>query len=116
MFVIAEAFAYPLSYLFVGYDSVLMSLTLRGFLIYSFTFLFSGFAIFGSAFFTALNDGLTSAVISFLRTMVFQVIAVIVFPMLWEMDGIWISVIAAEMMSVIITLMFLKRKRLYYGY
>lgn len=116
MFVVSEACAYPLSYIFVGYDKELMSLTLRGFLIYSFTFLFAGFAIFGSSFFTALNDGLTSALISFLRSLVFQVAAVLLFPIILEIDGIWISIVAAEVMSVIITVIFLVLKRKKYNY
>ncbi len=116
MFALAEASAYYLSYLFVGYDAVLMDITLRGFLIYSFSFLFAGFAIYGSGFFTALNDGLTSALISFLRTLVFQIAAVLIFPLIWKLDGIWISVVAAEVMAVVITVIFLIIKRKKYGY
>lgn len=116
MFVLAEICAYPLAYVFVGYDSELMSLTLRGFLIYSFSFLFTGFAIFGSSFFTALNDGLTSALISFLRSLVFQVVAVMLFPSIWEIDGIWFSIVAAEAMSVVITVILFIAKRKKYNY
>ena len=72
MLIFGELLAYPLSYIFVGYDKALMSMTHRGFVIYSLSFLFSGFAIYGSTFFTALNDGLTSAIMAFLRTLVFQ--------------------------------------------
>jgi len=116
MFLIAEIFAYPISYMFVGYDKELMDLTLRGFFIFSFSYLFSGFAIFGSAFFTALNDGLTSALISFLRTLLFQVVAVIVFPIFWGIDGVWLSVVVAEIMSVIMTVIFIGAKRKKYQY
>ena len=116
MFVLSEALALPLSKMFVGYDSTLTDLTIRGFLIYSFSFLFSGFAIFASAFFTALNDGLTSAIISFLRSLIFQIVAVVVFPLLWGIDGIWISVIAAEVMAVVVSLIFLITKRKKYNY
>ena len=116
MFVMAEIFAYPLSYVFVGYDKVLMSMTLRGFLIFSFSFLFAGFAIFGSGFFTALNDGLTSAVISFLRTIIFQVAAVLLLPLIWELDGIWISIVVAEVIAVIITKVFMAAKQKRYKY
>ena len=116
MFILAEIFAYPLSYIFVGYDKELMDMTLRGFLIYSFSFLFAGFAIFGSGFFTALNDGLTSALISFLRTLVFQIAAVLVFPLIWGLDGIWISIVLAEVMAVIITVIFLIIKQKKYKY
>ena len=85
MVVAAEGLAHPLASMFVGYDLELFKMTLRGFMIYSFSFLFSGIAIFGSSFFTALNDGLISALISFLRTLVFQVAAVLVFGyLLWQ--------------------------------
>lgn len=116
MFVMSEGLAYPLSKLFVGYEPALMDMTMQGFTIYSFSFLFSGFAIYGSGFFTALNDGLTSALIAFLRTLVFQIIAVLVFPMIWELDGIWFSIVAAEVMAVIltVTLLILKRKKYHY--
>ncbi len=116
MFILGEVLAYPLSYIFVGYDSNLLNMTLRGFFIYSFSFLFCGFAIFGSAFFTALNDGLTSAIVAFLRTLVFQVAAVIIFPIFWKLDGIWISIVAAEIMAVIITVFFLIVKKKKFGY
>ena len=116
MFAAAEGLARPLSLLFVGYDQALLAITLRAFLIYSFSFLFSGFAIFGSSFFTALNNGLVSALISFLRTLVFQVIAVLLFPILWELDGIWLSVAAAEIMAVAVTVLFLLGNRKKYHY
>ena len=116
MFLAASFSAGPLSTVFVGYDAELFALTLHAFSIYSFSFLFSGFAVFGSAFFTALNDGPTSALISFLRTLVFQIAAVLLFPLFWGVDGIWLSIVAAEVMAVAVAaaLLFLKEKR--YGY
>ena len=90
MFILSESLASPLSYLFVGYDEGLTALTRQGFMIFSFSFLFAGFAIYGSSFFTALNDGLTSAVISFMRTLVFQIAAVLLLPLLCEVVGILI--------------------------
>ena len=116
MFAAAECLARPVALIFVGYDQGLLALTLRGFMIYSFSFLFAGIAIFGSSFFTALNDGLTSALISFLRTMVFQVAAVLVFPLFWEIDGIWMSMIAAEMAAAVVTALFLAGKKKKYRY
>lgn len=116
MVVAAEGLAHPLASMFVGYDLELFKMTLRGFMIYSFSFLFSGIAIFGSSFFTALNDGLISALISFLRTLVFQVAAVLVFPLIWGIDGIWVSIVAAELMAVSVTVMFLLMKRKKYHY
>ena len=116
MFGAGQLLAKPLSMLFVGYDQELLQITVRAFMIFSFAFLFSGFAILGSSFFTALNDGMTSALISFLRTLVFQCMAVLVFPVLWGIDGIWLSTVAAEMMAVLMTVLFLvgKRKRYHY--
>lgn len=112
----AELMAVPLSRIFVGYDVQLLELTVRGFRIYAVSFLFSGFAIFASGFFTALNDGVTSAVISFLRTLVFQSAAVLVLPLIWEIDGIWYSLIAAEGMAVVLGGAFLIGKREKYHY
>lgn len=116
MLILAEALAYPLAKLFVGYDSALMELTCDGFVIYSFMFLFAGYAIFSSGFFTALNDGLTSALISFLRTLVFQIAAVMLLPLVWGVDGIWISVVIAEMMAVVVSVIFIVKKRSRYQY
>lgn len=116
MFVAAELLAGPLSQLFVGYDPQLLALTLRGFVLYSFMFLFAGFSIYGSAFFTALNNGLVSALIAFLRTMVFQIAAVLVFPLVWQVDGIWLSVAAAEAASAVVTALFLLAGRNRYRY
>ena len=116
MFAAGELLAAPLSRLFVAYDEELLQMTTHAFAIFSFSFLFSGFAINGSSFFTALNDGLTSALISFLRTLVFQVAAVLLFPLLWGVDGIWFSIVAAEIMAVLATIFFLLKKQKKYGY
>ena len=116
MFAAAQLLARPLSQLFVGYDPDLLELTAQAFFIFSFSFLFSGFAVFGSSFFTALNNGLVSAAISFLRTLVFQVSAVLIFPLIWEVDGIWLSIVAAEAMAVAVTAAFLWGLRKKYQY
>ena len=116
MLILGEALAKPLSLLFVSYDAELLALTLRGFRIYSFSFLFAGMAIFGSSFFTALNNGLVSALISFLRTVVFQVAAVLVFPLVWGIDGIWLSIVVAELMAVAVTAALIVKLRPKYGY
>lgn len=116
MFAAGELLSKPLSLLFVGYDKELHGITAHAFSIFSFSFLLSGFAIFGSSFFTALNDGFTSAAISFLRTLVFQIAAVLIFPLFFKLDGIWFSIVAAEIMAVCVTLLFLAIKRKKYGY
>ena len=116
MLFLSFALAAPLSRLFVGYDPELFALTNRGFAIYSFCFLFCGVAIFGSSFFTALNNGLISALISFLRTVVFQVAAVIILPLIWGIDGIWCSVVVAELMAFAVTICFVIAQRSKYHY
>lgn len=116
MLILGEVLAKPLSLVFVGYDGELLEITLRGFLIFSFSFLFAGFAIFGSSFFTALNDGLTSAIISFLRTLVFQVAAVITLPLIFDIDGIWASIVVAEVMACVMTATFIVVKKKKYKY
>ena len=111
-----QLLAVPLSMLFVGYDAALVKLTVSGFRIFALSFLFMGYAIYGSGFFTALNDGLTSAIISFLRTLVFQVAAVIILPMIWGIDGVWFSIAVAELMAVVFSALFLVVKRKKYHY
>lgn len=116
MVIASVLLAHPLSVMFVGYDAELLDLTAQGFYIYSLSFLFAGFAIFASSFFTALNDGITSAIISFLRTLVFQTVAILTLPLIWEMNGVWLSLVVAELMAFVIawSLLVLKRKK--YGY
>ncbi len=116
MVIAAELLALPLAKIFVGYNAELLALTLSGFRIFAVSFLFMGFAIFSSGFFTALNDGLTSALISFLRTLVFQIAAVLLLPLIWGVDGIWLSIIVAELMAVILSLIFLIAKKDKYCY
>lgn len=112
----AQLLASPLARMFVGYDSELMKLTVSGFRIFALSFLFMGYAIFASGFFTALNDGVTSAIISFLRTLVFQVAAVLLLPLFFKINGIWFSIIVAEFMAVIFSGFFLIVKRKKYHY
>ena len=116
MLALSLLLAKPLSLMYVSYDADLLDLTVNAFRIYSFSFLFAGIAIFGSSFFTALNNGLISAVISFLRTLVFQISAVLLLPLIWGVDGIWASIIVAEFLAAVLTvvLIFAYRKR--YGY
>lgn len=116
MCIAAECLATPLSLLFVGYDQELLRLTVSGFRVFSLGFLFMGFAIFSSGFFTALNDGVTSAMISFLRTLLFQVAAVLLLPLAFGVDGIWWSIVAAELLAVIVSAVFLKIKQKKYNY
>lgn len=116
MTILGFALASPLSHIFVGYDNELLEMTKRGFYIYTLSFLIAGFNIYGSAFFTALNDGVVSAIISFLRTLLFQVVAVLVLPIFFKLDGIWYAVIVAELLALMVTIGFLVAKRGKYQY
>ncbi len=113
---LAEVLAAPMALMFVGYDQSLMELTCRGFRLFSLSFLMIGFNIFGSAFFTALNNGAVSACISFLRTLLLQIVAVLLLPILLGVDGIWLSIVAAEMVALGVTVFFLWHMRGRYHY
>lgn len=106
----------PLAQFFVGYDTELLAMTRHGLRLYALAFLVSGFNIYGSAFFTALNNGLVSAVISFLRTLVFQMAAVLVLPRLLGLNGIWLAILVAELLALGVTLQFFMRKKKVYHY
>ena len=113
---LALLLARPLAAVFVGYDAALFDLTCHAFEVFSFAFLFAGFNIFASSFFTALNNGGVSAAISFLRTLVFQSASVILLPLLFDVDGIWYAITAAEVFATLISAMFLFLKQKKYGY
>ena len=104
LFLIATVFAGVLSGLFVGYDAELYRLTVRGFHLYAISFLLCGFNIYGSSFFTALNNGVVSAAISFLRTVIFEVAAILILPVFFGVDGIWCAITVAELASILITI------------
>ena len=114
--VLARVLAAPLAKIFVGYDEGLFTLTCHAFRLFSFAFLFAGFNIFASSFFTALGNGLISATISFLRTLVFQTSSVILLPLLLGVDGIWYAITAAEIFATLISIIFLLAKRRKYHY
>lgn len=105
-----------LSGIFVGYDQVLFEMTKRAVIISAVAFIFIGLNIFGSGFFTALNNGLISAAISFLRTVVFQVAAVMILPEFWQIDGIWWSMVVSEVLSFAVTMLCLVKYRKRYHY
>ena len=116
MAVLAQVLAAPLARLFVGYDEVLYTLTCHAFRLFSFAFLFAGFNIFASSFFTALENGLISAAISFLRTLVFQTASVLILPLIFDVDGIWYAITVAEVFATLISVIFLFAKRKKYHY
>lgn len=116
MLLAGQIFAVPLGRLFVGYDIELLDMTVSGFRIFAISFLFMGYAIFGSGLFTALNDGVTSAIISFLRTLVFQIAAVLLLPLILGIGGIWYSIVVAEFMAMVLSAVFVAIKRKKYHY
>jgi len=113
---IAIALSGALSKIFVGYDEQLLNLTIRGLKLYSMNFLFVGFNIFASSFFTALNNGLVSAIISFFRTLLLQIVTVLILPEILGIDGIWIAIVVAEAIALIVSVSFLYGKRKEYKY
>lgn len=113
---LSELLAAPLAHIFVGYDAGLYELTLHAFRLFSFSFLLMGLNIFTSSFFTALNNGAVSAGISFLRTLVFQTSAVLLLPVILDVDGIWLAVTCAEVLAGIVSASFLLGMRKKYDY
>lgn len=113
---ISQLLALPLCKIFVGRSPELLELTVSGFRLFALCFLFMGFAIFTSGFFTALNDGLTSALISFLRTLVFQTVAVLILPEFFGITGVWLSIVVAEVLAVFVSISLTLLKRKKYGY
>ena len=116
LFAVAFLLSGMLSKIFVGYDAELYAMTVRGFRLYAISYLLAGFNIYGSSFFTALNNGIVSAVISFLRTVVFEVAAILILPMFFKLDGIWCAITVAELASIVITAIFFFALRKRYNY
>ncbi len=116
MSVAAYLLAWPLAKIFVGYDETLLNLTSHAFRLFSFAFLFAGFNIYASSFFTALNNGAVSAAISFLRTLLFQTSSVMLLPLIFGVDGIWYAISAAEVFAFVISTIFLFAKKNKYHY
>lgn len=113
---LAQLLAAPLATVFVGYDRKLFAMTCHGFRLYSMCFLICGFNFFASSFFTALSNGAVSAAISFLRTLVFQIAVVLILPLIFGIDGVWLAVTAAEAMTLVVTITFFVCKKNKYHY
>ena len=114
--VLAIVLAAPLARIFVGYDAELFEMTRHAFCLFAFSFLMAGFNIFTSSFFTALNNGVISAAISFLRTLVFQTLCVLLLPALFGLDGIWWAMTVAEVFALGLSILFLATQRKRYHY
>lgn len=116
MTTLAEILTVPLAKIFVSYDKDLLQMTVKGFHIYAISFLFAGFNIYASAFFTALNNGLVSAVISFCRTLVFECLCVLILPIFFGINGIWFAIIVAEILALAVSFGFIYKLQQRYGY
>ncbi len=116
MTLLAEILSGILAKIFVSYDNNLLELTSHAIRLFSISFLFSGFSIFSSSFFTALNNGLISAIISFFRTLVFQIAMIFILPIFLEIDGIWLSVVFAEILSLLVSAVLIIKNKNKYGY
>lgn len=116
MFVSSQLLAVPLTSLYLGYSKYLYDISIKAFRIFSLSFIVFGINIFASGFFTALSDGVVSAIISFLRTLLFQVIAVIVLPIFFQENGVWFSALTAETLSLIVSVIFFITYRKKYNY
>lgn len=116
LFTAAQIFARPLASIFVGYNAELLDLTERGFRICSATFLLGGFCVYASSLFTALNNGLLSAIISVSRSIVFEMATVLILPQFFGIDGVWFSLPVTEVVAISLALFFILRKRKQYGY
>ncbi len=113
---LAEVFSRPLAGIFVSHNPTLMDMTTHGFRIYALAFVVMGFNIFSSAFFTALGNGLVSAIISFLRTLVFQVVSLMILPLFFDLDGVWAAIVVAELVGLIVSFTFFAKLKQRYGY
>lgn len=116
MLLLSFILAKPLSYIFVGYDKDLFDMTVRAFYIYAFSFLFAGINIFASSFFTALNNGKISAILSFLRTFILPCTLVMILPQILNLDGIWATLVVAEAIAFFVSLIYLVTMRKRYHY
>lgn len=116
MTLLAEVLAKYLAEIFVSYDKQLLELTTTAIRIYSVSYLISELNIFASSFFTALNNGFVSAVISFLRMFLFQIIMILLLPVIIGINGIWIAVTAAESLALVVSVIFVIINRKKYGY
>lgn len=116
MMVFAQMLASPLAKVFVGYDKELFDMTVHGFRLFSFYFILAGINIYSSSFFTALNNGIISAIISFSRTLGFETLSVIILPIFFKLDGVWMAITVAEICAFVISMSFLISKREKYNY
>ena len=116
MTILAELLSKLLARVFVSYDANLLTMTTTAIRLFALSYFISGFNIFSSSFFTALNNGIVSAIISFLRTLLFQVVMIFILPLLWGLNGIWLAVVFAEILALFVSSAFLISNRKKYQY
>lgn len=116
VFLLSLIFAKHIVGFFAPEGTEVYDIARKGFSIFAIGYLFAGYNIFSSSLFTALSNGKISAVISFLRTLVFIVVGIFFLPMLFKVNGIWLAVPFAEMLSVLVSLYFIRREKNNYGY
>ena len=116
LFLVSEMLSSPVAKIFTGYDDALFEITKRAFVLYSFSYIFAGLNTIASAFFTALNNGFVSALISLSRTFVFNIVFVFLLPMFFSLDGIWLCCACAEICTLIISLICVIMNKKKYGY
>ena len=116
MFALAEIFDGLLVWIFASKDPVLSELMIYGFRIIAISILFSGLNIFASGFFTALNNGKISALISMLRTFVLEAGALLLLPEIFGLDGVWWALPAAEIIAAVVAVWMIIKYRKVYGY
>jgi Na+-driven multidrug efflux pump len=88
----------------------------RGLRIAAFGYLFMGFNVFATSWFTAFNDGIVSGFLSLMRTMVFTLVLLLTLPRLWDLTGAWIALPAAEALALGLTIFFLRKMGSKYHY
>lgn len=116
MTLLAELLSGPLASIFVSYDKKLLAMTTIAIRLFSLSYFISGFNIFASAFFTALNNGFISALISFMRTLVFQLAMIIILPIFFKLNGVWLAVVVAEILALFVSITCFKMNRKKYEY
>ena len=112
----AEALSKPLAYVLFSHNEELLKLTTYAIRLYAIGYTISWINIFGSAFFTGLNNGLVSAIISFGRMLVFQLATIFILPLIFDSTGLWLAMPVSEVFSLIVTVTFFITMRKKYNY
>lgn len=115
-FILAFPAAKPIARLFADGSAAVTEMSVRGIFIFAAAFLMMGFNLFASGFFTALNDGKTSAILSLFRTLIFLMLPLLILPELLSVDGVWLSMPAAEVLSILLSVYYFRHFKSKYHY